>query len=390
MKTKYAMVLLAMGVSAAAVGQENDDMYFNSKDRLKSNQAIEVVAAKRYQQEDVNAVRTNPINASDSYSGRGVNPEYNSQIKSGTSVIQNQPDYFVANYQPVNVNSNLYNGGNTGYSNYYGNNSAYSNPYYNNMGYGGFGSPYGYNNMYSSMYSPYSSMYGGMYSPYSSFGNSFGLRFGMGSYYGSGLYGGMGYGNMFGMYNPYSMYGYGGYYGGGYGYSGYPVIINGGGDYVNNNVIGKHGSRSSGLNNDYVSTTSRGGNSAAGRSGGTNSGSRTSSGTQAGTNYYDRSWRNNSSNMTRSNGGVDNSAGTGRTSTWGNTNRGSFDNGNGGRSNSNWSNGGGSRTSSFGNGNSGFSNGSSSFGGSRGGGGFGGGGGGSSSGGGGGHSRGRN
>src|SRR5437868_185210 len=50
MKTKYAIMLLTMGMSAAAMAQDDDDMYFNSKDRAKANQENNVVLAKRYQQ----------------------------------------------------------------------------------------------------------------------------------------------------------------------------------------------------------------------------------------------------------------------------------------------------------------------------------------------------
>ncbi|MEJ0057116.1 MAG: hypothetical protein WDN75_16545 [Bacteroidota bacterium] len=127
MKTKYAIMLLTMGMSAAAMAQDDDDMYFNSKDRAKANQENNVVLAKRYQQEDVSAVNTNPVNPSDSYSGRGVNPEYNAQAKNGTSVVQNDdPDYFLSSYQPKNVNKNLYNGGNGSYSSY---NNGYNNSF---------------------------------------------------------------------------------------------------------------------------------------------------------------------------------------------------------------------------------------------------------------------
>src|SRR5882757_5977192 len=214
MKTKYTMLMLAMGLSAAALAQENDDMYFNSKDRAVVVKANEVVLAKKYHQDDVDAVRSNPVNPSDSYSGRGVNPEYNAQAKNGTSVVQNDPDYFVTGYQPKNVNSNLYN-----------NTSAYSNTSYNS----GYGSPYGYSGFgspYSSMYSPYAFGYSpysmmspySMYSPYGGMG-MYGMGMGMGSGFYSGF--GMGYSMMYG--SPYSMmsmgYGMGSMYSPyGYGY----------------------------------------------------------------------------------------------------------------------------------------------------------------------------
>src|SRR5882672_2908962 len=89
MKTRFTMALIAMGISFVALAQDSDDMYFNSKDRAKLVSATGVILAKQYQQEDIQSVRTNPVNPSDSYSGRGVNPEYNAQAKNGTTVLQN-------------------------------------------------------------------------------------------------------------------------------------------------------------------------------------------------------------------------------------------------------------------------------------------------------------
>ena len=360
MKTKYAVALLTMVMSVGAMAQENDDMYFNTKDRNVVNKANEIVLAKRYQQEDINAVRTNPVNPSDSYSGRGVNPEYNAQSKNGTTVVQNNPDYFLAGYQPKNVNGSLYSGGASAYSNPYCGNSAYNN-YYGNMGYGGMGMGsrsmfgMGYGSMmgmgyggYSSFYNPYSSFY----SPYSIFsmsygaGSMFGSPYGMyGSGYGMGMYG-MNY-----MYNPYTYGAYGNSYGG-------QAVINGGDSRAT--VNGRHPSRSSGLNN-YVDNT-RNDATIIGTNGRVREGGRVST-NSASPDYYDRGWRSNSSNFSNTNGNWNNGGNT--RSGWGNNN-------------SSWGNSGGATRSSF-----------DSFGsGSRGS--FGGGG--SSSGGGssGGHSRGKN
>ncbi len=372
MKTKYAILMMAMGMSAAVMAQENDDMYFNSKDRVVANKVYESVMIKKYQQEDLNAVRSNPVNPSDSYTGRGVNPEYNAQIKNGTSVIQDNPDYFLTGYQPKNINSSLYSG-NSAYPNSYYGNGGYNNGYYNNrmgyggmgysgmgmgysgmgMGYGGFGSPFGY-------YSPYSSMM---------------MGYGFGGY-GSGFYGGMGYGmgSMFGspfyspfgmnsFYSPYS--GYGGY--GGYGYPyGSTVVINNGDS--RSTVNGRHPSRSDGLNN-YVDNN-RNDATITGTNGRVREGGRTRADSQ--TNYYDRGWKNNSNNFpTRSY--YDNNSGNSRSgySNGGNNNNSSWGD-SGGRTRSSWDSFGSGSRSSFG------------------GGGFSGGSGGSSGGGGGGHSRGRN
>jgi len=356
MKAKYTMLMLALGLSVAALAQENDDMYFNSKDRAVVVKANEVVLAKKYRQDDIDAVRSNPVNPSDSYSGRGVNPEYNAQAKNGTSVVQNDPDYFVTGYQPKSVNSNLYN-----------NTSAYSNTYYNN----GYGSPYGYSGFgspYSSMYSPYAfgySPYSMMspYSMYSPYGGMYGM--GMGGMY-SGF--GMGYSMMYG--SPYSMmgigYGMGSMYGGyGYGYGSY-------GSYYpttavvtdsRNTAYGRHPSRTSGLNS-YVNTNARNDASIVGSNGRVREGGRSRTDSQP--NYYNSGWRNSANySNTRSSG---------------------FSNGNswGSGSGNGWNGGGNTRSSfdSFGSGSRG------SFGGHSGGG-FSGGGM-SGGGGGGGHSRGRN
>ena len=271
MKTKYTLVALAMGMSAAAMGQEIDDMYFNAKDRLSLNETNLAIEAKNHQQDDLDAVRVNPVNASDSYSGRGVNPEYNAQPKNGTSVIQGNPDYFLAGYQPTNVNSSLYSGTSNSYSSC---NCGNSSPY--GMGYNGFGSPY------SSFYSPYSSFY----SPFSSFYPGWTTSIGyMSGAYGSGFYGGISYG-MGGMYG--SPYGYSGY---GYGYGGYPSSYSVATVPDVAQSYGRRTSRSSSLNN-YVGNSSNGGSGTNGRV--RDSGN---SRTNSQSNYYDPTWRNNARNF---------------------------------------------------------------------------------------------
>ena len=365
MKTKYAVAILTMGMSVAAMAQESDDMYFNAKDRNVINKANEIVLAKRYQQDDMNAVRSNPVNPSDSYSGRGVNPEYNAQSKNGTSVVQNSPDYFLSGYQPKNVNSSLYSGGASAYSNRYGNCACNG---FSNMGYGsmmgmGYGSMYGMGMGYgSTMGMGYGSMmgmgYGGyssFYNPYSSFYSPFNSMFSMG-------YGSM-YGNpysMMGMYGMYSPYSYGGY---NHSYGGVTVIGNGDSRAT---VTGRHSSRSNSLNNYVDNNRSADNATIVGTNGRVREGGRMSSNSTSTPNYYDRGWRDNSSNFSNSNtqSGWDNGGNT--RSGWG--------------GNNGWGNSNGNARSSFDNSNSGSR-------GSFGGGGFSGG---SGGGGGGGHSRGRN
>ena len=305
MKTKYTLVALAMGMSATVMGQEIDDMYFNAKDRLSLNETNLAIEAKNHQQDDLDAVRVNPVNASDSYSGRGVNPEYNAQPKNGTSAIQGNPDYFLAGYQPTNVNSNLYNGATGSYSSC---NCGSGSP--SSMGYNGFSSPY------SSFYSPYSSFY----SPYSSFYPGWTTSIGyMSGAYGSGFYGGISYG-MGGMYG--SPYGYSGY---GYGYGGYPSSYSVATVPDVAQSYGRRASRSSSLNN-YVGNSSNGGSGTNGRVRDSGNGR-----TNSQSNYYDPTWRNNAHNFaTRDSYSVPGSrTGSFNNSSWnGNSNgRSTFDSG---------------------------------------------------------------
>jgi len=363
MKTKYTLAVLTMLMSVAAWAQEDDDMYFNAKDRAVLNKSVAQVMARRYQEADQQAIRTNPVNPSDSYSGRGVNPEYGAQTRNGTTLVQDNPNYFVSSYQPKNLNSSLY-----GSNSYYNTNPysyGYNNPYlgyngFGGMGYSGFGSPFG-------MYSPYSSMglgygWGGMGSGWYG-GMGYGMGYGMGSMFSPfGSYAGMGYGLM-SMYNPYGMgygYGYSPYYGyPAYGYSGYATVIE------PNAVHGRHSVRSSTVNN-YVDNN-RGSYTT------TSNGTTRSSqmGRSAQNNYYDQGWRSNPNNYSRSdyNNSYNNNynnGGTTRSSynnSWGNS-RSSFD-----------SFGSGSRGGFSGGGGGGFSGGGGHSGGGGGGGG---------------HSRGRN
>jgi len=268
-----------MAVSSVAVAQENDDMYFNSRDRVRLNEETQVALTARYKENDRLAVRTNPVNPSDSYSGRGVNPEFNAQAKNGATVVQENPDYFLSGYQPKNINRNQYAASSPSYSNC---NCGLNNPY--GMGYGGFGNPYGMG--YGGFGNPYNSFspYGNFYSPYGNgLTTSMGFGFGgFGSMYSMGMGYGMGsmYGNPYGMYNP---YGYGNRYG-------YPttIIVTG---TDQGQAYGRRSSRSTSMNNNYVNTsgsavTTNGRSRATGQE-------RTSQ-----SNYYNPSWRNDASNFT--------------------------------------------------------------------------------------------
>lgn len=201
MKTKYTMMAAFLACAGMAAGQEVDDMYFNARDRVTHNEAASAAMAMQYADQDLRAAKTNPVNPSDTYTGRGVNPEYSAQQKNGAEIVSGNPDYFLASYAPKNINNTLYSGTATTGS------SCGCNPYtsaYSGFGnpYGSFYSPYGYS-PYG--FSPYSSMgFGSMYSPYGSAWN-ISMMYGMGSMYGMPMYG-MGGMYGYGMYNPYGYY----------------------------------------------------------------------------------------------------------------------------------------------------------------------------------------
>lgn len=200
-------VLLAAG--GLAFGQEYDDMYFNSKDRVALNASREAEAYARnevrYEKRNQDVPSSENQNPTDSYSANEFNPEYVARENSDQAV-ENE-DYFVEGYAPSywnNFNTSKWDhayptyrsgwyGPNYGtwYSPYYGYNyfdpwNSWCDPY----GYSGwsgylsmswswgntfpYGNPYYYNDpfyayssspYYSSYYSryPFNSYY---YSPY--------------------------------------------------------------------------------------------------------------------------------------------------------------------------------------------------------------------------------
>jgi hypothetical protein len=194
---------------------ENDDMYFNSKDRekLKSVEAEGVLQTysspkRKKGAEQVQVIEAEEtLNPTDSYSARSINPEYISRSNSAQAGTDEQ-NYFVEGYTPntydsysatkynTNTNPNNFNN-NLGYANnYYGN---YYNPYdYNRYG-------YGYNNPYG--------MYGSPYSYGSGWTLSLGYYSGCGGAWNYGM--NYGWGNSY-AYSPYYSPYYGGYnyYGG--------------------------------------------------------------------------------------------------------------------------------------------------------------------------------
>jgi len=272
-------------VAFVALGQELDDMYFNSKDRAKINERKITADLGLAQKSNQVSESTTRINPTDSYSARNINPEYASQLTGDAGQTLVEDDYFLPDFQPTGINQNISNCNcNTGsyYNPYYSN--AFNNPYYgfNN----GFGSPY--NNYYPSSWGyPYNNGFGS--------GLTMSLGYGWGSF-GPSFYNGYGYGsyanNFWNPYNP-----WGGNYYGSYYYPRQVIVINNGDAPRSRVSYAKRSSRSSNLNH-YVDSPRPGNSGNVVGSGRTAiSGGRSRS---ASPEYYDSGWkRNQNTNPTR-------------------------------------------------------------------------------------------
>lgn len=307
MKIRIAFLsLLAMLITVVASAQvvEYDDMYFNSKDRVKVTSARPVTMT--HEQKELNQVVT-PINPTDSYSARNVNPEYISQSKiNPTEVLENAP-YFTPDYTPTGVNQSIYNNAYPS-NNYY--NSMFNNPY----GMSAFGSPF------NSFYSPYSAFspfgYGGMY-PSSGWSSmwSIGMGFGYGmmGYPSMGMGMGWGCGYCFNSFYGYGMspWGFGNYYPGG-------LVVISNPDNARPVTYGRRTSRSNDLNNQVYNNNRANGTTttvvdANGKVRG--AGGRTTSGNEPGS-YYQRGWRENPATRPSSTWSNTNSNRSGTQSSW--------------------------------------------------------------------------
>ena len=256
---------------------ENDDMYFTAKDRIKLNSTKPMATVKNIGDYDNAVVNVNPT---DSYSGRGTNPEHTSQSIVNPKSQQADPQYFVAGYQPARINQSLGGYNNSGYQN-----NGWNNPNYGSMS--GFGSPY------SNFYSP---SYGNPYSYYQP-GLTTSLGYSMNSF-GSNWYGGMNYGwgspssfcnSSYGMSSWNLGYGSGWNNFGSF-YRPSTVIVLNNGDGNSGHTYGKRGSRSSESNNYYDNTRN---DAIVGTQGRVRAESGRVASTQSGSPYYNREWRNN-------------------------------------------------------------------------------------------------
>lgn len=308
MKTRiFTIALLTVGVTAFGQQVENDDMYFNSKDRATQQKSSKdelyaSASTKKQKASQLEAIEDGKINPTDSYSSRNINPEFSARSQAEVAQEENQ-DYFVNNYR-TQTSQNL-NSWNNNFNNWYSN-PAYSNNYYSpgiydyNSPY--YGSYYNYGSPWSNPY--YQSMLSTSFSYY--WGNTWNYGWGMGynynnyycnpynSFWGSPYMSysfGWGYGNPYN--NPYYGYGYG--YGYGYPYQSNVVVVerNKYNDYTMRN------SRSANIanaeNSTRVSRSEYNSTRMAEQSRNV-SGSRSSSKPE----YYDRNWRYNSSGSNNS------------------------------------------------------------------------------------------
>lgn len=302
MKIKILGSFVLAAVAFSSFGQtiENDDMYFNAKDRAKLKQAREVAYAKA---ETVRKKDTQEeyVNPTDSYSARNVNPEYSARSNAEIAQSDNE-DYFINNYQYQTTN-NLRRFNNNW-------NNWYSDSWYNSN----YWSP-----SISSWNSPY---YGGFYSMYgnpwnnpyyqSAWSSSFSYHWGNTWNYGWNGYSAWNYpfyGNSW-AYSPYAGYGWG--YNSWYG--GYPrniivVTPNGYSEGGRTITYGKRPSRSSSEIPDNYNTRSRTFSTNDASGGRTNSGGRTSSRDE----YYNKSWRYTSPTNTGTSRTYSNGSGNDRT-----------------------------------------------------------------------------
>lgn len=189
---------------------ENDDMYFNSKDRQKLKSETASISVNDKIDSDYKAFKkkhfdgdteeqAENVNPTDSYSSRNVNPEFVSRSNS-EQASEDEQNYYVEDYTANTYDS--YSSPN--YRNY----DNYSNWNYNNSFYGP---------SYRSWYSPYCGYCDPWRNPY--YGGS-GWSFSVGYMWGNPWNNGWGspfYDPFYGYYSPYSSpyysgWGYPGYY----------------------------------------------------------------------------------------------------------------------------------------------------------------------------------
>jgi hypothetical protein len=297
MKVLLLSLVSSMIIGSALAQVENDDMYFNSKDRAKlqsqrkSDEMFALASAKKARKET--EALNNPT---DSYSARNVNPEFTSRSKSRMA-SEDEENYFMDNYK-----YNTY----SGYNNFNNNfRNWYSNPWYRASFYSPFintwNSPYyGYYDSFNSPWYDPAWSYNGWSSSFSYYyGNTWNYGWGGNYNYYNRPYCPSSY-----YYNSYSSYygGYSPYYGSNWYWNNYRnpgtvVIINNGNDNGRHTSYGKRPTRGSTVvgntDNRSRSTIYDNGSVDSGNSGGRIS-------TSGRTEYYNKTWKNSSTNNSSS------------------------------------------------------------------------------------------
>jgi hypothetical protein len=307
----FSLLLSVIGGSAFAQ-VEQDDMYFNSKDRAKLREAkktseLTMASARKKEKQEEDEMN----NPKDTYSARNVNPEFTSRSQS-KAAQEDEEDYFVTNYRYDNVNR--YNDFNNNFNNWYGN-SFYRNSYWS-PSINSWNSPYyGYYDSFNSpWYDPYWSQNG--------WSSSFSFHYGSNWNYGWG-------GNYNYWNRPYCP-GWNSYYSSNaywnsYRYPSTIVVINNSESAGRGVAYGKRPTRGSSIAPDRGETRSRSTSvSGSGRPSEV-SGGRSSSNNRAQSEYYNRSWKNTNSQPAT----MDSRSSTqnNRSSNWSNSNN-SFNNSN--------------------------------------------------------------
>ena len=341
MKKQFFTLAMTAIVAVVAAQSEQDDLYFSSKDRKM------IIAARPKTVKNLNqSYETTGDEAKTTfdgnYTGRTLNPDYNPGVDTQNNSTY---DYFDSNYAPMSVNNRLYGG--------YGNNYQSYQNFQNSYSYSGY-----FNSYYDPFYTPYRRFWN--YDPFYGYGGwnsfnygggcfscwSFGTTFGLGNgWYLSSAFGGYsGWG--FGSYYRYG--GFGGYYGGYY--PGSVIIING--DNRPHYSYGKRPSRSIDYNNDHHSSVRPNNVTVSGGGARTPVTTNSRSTAPANTSYYQRGWRQDPANHTRT-PQIPSTSGRSSNSNWSTQSPSNW-------GNSDWNSGHSSRGSDFGSGNrsSGFSSGS--------------------------------
>ncbi len=172
MKTRIGLWILWLPVLVVSA-QENDDMYFRSRDRQKAVTASAESYVSNYdnfKRQHFPEALTQPdgtTNPTDSYSARQLNPEFVSR-SNAEQASEDEQNYFIQGYTPVTSAT-------TGYYN----NSSLNNSWNTNNWYApGWYGPARFNNWYS----PYYGFYDPWMNPF--WGMSPGWNYGFNSYWG--------------------------------------------------------------------------------------------------------------------------------------------------------------------------------------------------------------